>query len=263
LAAGDSATHVFAVGNDRPLDQPTQHPTTEMIRWLNELDVEGSEGHLLARSVPRLIRLAADAPDEVTTRRPARPSIDPGHRTLLNWSVPRTRRARSNGMPSGLPKAHLQRTSPCKDEAGHAKHQFHAAYGNVGAAEDACRLFRAEPPYVKPHGGADATLVAFWSVISARVEVPAPAELGAQHPAAMSVEQWNEVRRRCGNQPTTGLDCYSGGYLTRGCRHNVSAQIFEAYTCTVAPSTGRLDYDAIEAQARAVKPLILLAGYGA
>jgi len=31
----------------------------------------------------------------------------------------------------------------------------------------------------------------------------------------------------------------------------------------VAPSTGLLDYNAIEAQARAVKPLILLAGYGA
>jgi len=32
------------VGNARPLDQATQHATTEMIRCLNELGLEGSEG---------------------------------------------------------------------------------------------------------------------------------------------------------------------------------------------------------------------------
>ncbi len=35
------------------------------------------------------------------------------------------------------------------------------------------------------------------------------------------------------------------------------------HTCTVDPSTGLLDYEAIEAQAREVRPLILQAGYGA
>ena len=155
-----------------------------------------------------------------------------------------------------------------KYAAGHAMHQFHAACDNVDAvetlaAEEACRLSGAEHPYVQPHSGADANLVAFWSVICARVEDPALAELGAQDPAAMSVEQWNEVRRRCFNQRLLGLDYYSGGHLTHSYRHNVWAQIFEAHTYTVDPSTGLLDYDAMEAQARAVKPLILLAGYGA
>jgi amidase len=33
---GEDATHVFAVGNARPLDQAVQHATTEMLRWLQE-----------------------------------------------------------------------------------------------------------------------------------------------------------------------------------------------------------------------------------
>jgi acetamidase/formamidase len=31
---GESPTHIFAVGNARPLDQAVQHATTEMLRWL-------------------------------------------------------------------------------------------------------------------------------------------------------------------------------------------------------------------------------------
>jgi acetamidase/formamidase len=33
---GESATHIFTVGNARPLDQCVQHATTEMLRWLQE-----------------------------------------------------------------------------------------------------------------------------------------------------------------------------------------------------------------------------------
>jgi amidase len=81
---GENTTHIFTVGNARPLDQATQHATTEMVRWLNELGLEGTEGHLLlgqcveyeignmfdpaytvvckiARSVLRQIGLAADS----------------------------------------------------------------------------------------------------------------------------------------------------------------------------------------------------------
>ena len=65
------------------------------------------------------------------------------------------------------------------------------------------------------------------------------------------------------NQRLLGLDYYSGGHLTHGYRHNVSAQMFDSYTYTVDRETGLLDYDAIEAQAEEIKPLILLAGYSA
>ncbi len=33
---GENATHIFALGNARPLDQALQHATTEMVRWLGE-----------------------------------------------------------------------------------------------------------------------------------------------------------------------------------------------------------------------------------
>lgn len=33
---GESATHLFTVGNARPMDQALQHATTEMVRWLRE-----------------------------------------------------------------------------------------------------------------------------------------------------------------------------------------------------------------------------------
>jgi acetamidase/formamidase len=42
---GENATHIFTVGNARPLDQAVQHATTEMLRWLQEdfgLDAVGA-----------------------------------------------------------------------------------------------------------------------------------------------------------------------------------------------------------------------------
>lgn len=41
---GENETHLFTVGNARPLDQALQHATTEMVRWLQEdygLDATG------------------------------------------------------------------------------------------------------------------------------------------------------------------------------------------------------------------------------
>jgi glycine hydroxymethyltransferase len=60
-----------------------------------------------------------------------------------------------------------------------------------------------------------------------------------------------------------GQDYYSGGHLTHGYRHNISGRMFDVYGYTVSRETGLLDYDAIEQQAREVKPFILLAGYSA
>lgn len=42
---GENRTHIFTVGNARPLDQAVQHATTEMLRWLQddyELDPVGA-----------------------------------------------------------------------------------------------------------------------------------------------------------------------------------------------------------------------------
>jgi glycine hydroxymethyltransferase len=88
-------------------------------------------------------------------------------------------------------------------------------------------------------------------------------KIGDTNLSHLSDDQWADLRTKLGNQKLLGLDYYSGGHLTHGYRQNVSARMFDAHSYTVDRDTGVLDYDAIEKQALAVKPLILLAGYSA
>jgi amidase len=45
---GENETHIFAVGNARPLDQALQHATTEMMRWLQaDYGLDGTAASLL------------------------------------------------------------------------------------------------------------------------------------------------------------------------------------------------------------------------
>jgi len=147
-------------------------------------------------------------------------------------------------------------------------HRFYAGCDNVDSIEDyaaqkACEVFGAEHAYVQPHSGADANMIAYWAILATRVETPALEELGETNPSKLSREDWNVIREKLGNQKMLGLDYYSGGHLTHGYRHNVSAQMFDAYSYSVNKETGLLDYDDIERQAMEIKPLILLAGYSA
>ncbi len=151
---------------------------------------------------------------------------------------------------------------------GYVFSRFYAGCDNIDAIEaEACeqakRLFGVEHAYVQPHSGADANLVAYWAILSTRVVTPALAERGETNPANLSIEDWNAVREITGRQRLLGLDYYSGGHLTHGYRHNLSAQMFEAHSYQVDKASGLLDYDAIERQALELKPLILLAGYSA
>jgi glycine hydroxymethyltransferase len=151
---------------------------------------------------------------------------------------------------------------------GYPHSRFYAGCDNVDQIEDyACeqakKLFGVEHAYMQPHSGADANMVAYWAILSARVTTPALAAIGKPNPAELSTEAWNKVRALCGNQRLLGLDYYSGGHLTHGYRHNLSAQMFEAHSYEVSRETGLIDYDAIEKQALDLKPLILLAGYSA
>ena len=146
--------------------------------------------------------------------------------------------------------------------------RFYAGCDNVDdleseACRQACTLFGADHAYVQPHSGADANLIAFWSILQARVGVPSLEELGETNPAKLSREDWNKIRHAMGNQRMLGLDYYSGGHLTHGYRQNVSAQIFDSFSYAVSKETGLLDYDELEKQAEEIRPLILLAGYSA
>ena len=147
-------------------------------------------------------------------------------------------------------------------------HRFYAGCDNVDTIESlaaflACGLFGADHAYVQPHSGADANLVAYWAILSARVEAPLLEKMGQTDVSAFSEAEWARVRTALGNQRLLGMDYYSGGHLTHGYRHNVSAQIFQARSYSVNPDTYRIDYDDIRAQAKEFKPLILLAGYSA
>ncbi len=151
---------------------------------------------------------------------------------------------------------------------GYPYHRFYAGCDNVDeiegrAAELACALFGAEHAYVQPHSGADANLVAFWAILTARVQAPFMEKAGTADPSALSDSDWRELRTSLGNQRLLGMDYYSGGHLTHGYRHNISGKMFDVETYAVDRETKLIDYDAVREQARRFKPLILLAGYSA
>jgi glycine hydroxymethyltransferase len=151
---------------------------------------------------------------------------------------------------------------------GFPRHRFYAGCDNVDdieeiAAQTACRVFGCDHAYVQPHSGADANLVAYWAILSERIETPFLKNCGDGNPSNLPRETWNELRGKLGNQRLLGLDYYSGGHLTHGYRHNVSAQMFDAYSYGVSRETGLLDYDEIADVVKKVRPFIFLAGYSA
>jgi len=162
-----------------------------------------------------------------------------------------------------------------KYSEGMPGHRFYAGNENVDAvealaAEEARKLFGAEYANVQPHCGADANILAYWAILTTRVEAPAMARFSTSEKTKgetnlynLSETQWKELKAELGNQRLLGLDYYSGGHLTHGYRYNISSRMFDVYSYTVSRETGLLDYDEIESQARKVKPLILLAGYSA
>ncbi|MGI8827747.1 MAG: glycine hydroxymethyltransferase [Chloroflexota bacterium] len=151
---------------------------------------------------------------------------------------------------------------------GYPHHRFYAGCDNVDiveaeAVELARQIFGAQHAYVQPHSGADANLVAFHAILSARVQAPALSALGQSDPSKVSREQWAGIREAFHGQRLLAMDYYSGGHLTHGYRHNISSQLFDAYSYSVDQETKLLDLDRLHEQVREVRPLILLAGYSA
>lgn len=164
---------------------------------------------------------------------------------------------------------------------GHYKNglpkRFYSGCENVDAVEELAarrgrELFGVDYAYVQPHSGSDANLLAYWSVLRARVEMSFLRDAGllpegrvaplAADIEGMSLEQWNELRRATGSQRLLAMKLPSGGHLTHGNRQNITSRMFEVHGYGVT-AEGLIDYDALAEQARNVKPLILLAGYSA
>jgi glycine hydroxymethyltransferase len=149
---------------------------------------------------------------------------------------------------------------------GFPGHRLYAGCDNVDAIEAranalACTLFGADHAYAQPHSGIDANLVAFWAILSARVEAPALRDLGAGHVNDLGDEDWERLRRSLGNQTILGMALQAGGHLTHGFRPNISGKLFRHRSYGVDPQTFLLDYDDIRRRALAERPLILIAGF--
>ena len=151
---------------------------------------------------------------------------------------------------------------------GTVGHRFYAGCQNVDtveavAAEHARELFGAQYAYAQPHSGIDANLTAYWAILAHKVESPALAEFGAKGVAELSEADWETLRHRFGDQRLLGMSLDAGGHLTHGFRPNVSGKMFHQRSYGTDPSTQLLDYDALAAQAREFRPLIIVAGYSA
>jgi glycine hydroxymethyltransferase len=151
---------------------------------------------------------------------------------------------------------------------GYPQHRFYAGCDNVDdieieAANLAKALFGADHAYVQPHSGADANLVAFLAILATRVETPVLERLGQTDPVKVSDADWAKVRAELNGQRLLALDYFSGGHLTHGYRRNFSSRLFETHTYTVDRTSNLLDYGALRARVREVRPLILLGGYSA
>ncbi len=151
---------------------------------------------------------------------------------------------------------------------GTVGHRFYAGCQNVDtvesvAAEHARELFGAEYAYVQPHSGIDANLVAYWSILSHRIESPTLERLGAKTVNDLSEADWDALRAEFNSQRVMGMSLDAGGHLTHGFRHNISGKMFKQHSYGTNPETGLIDYAKLLADAKEFKPLILVAGYSA
>jgi glycine hydroxymethyltransferase len=101
------------------------------------------------------------------------------------------------------------------------------------AQERALALFPgAEHVNVQPHSGAQANMVAYFSVLQPGDRI-------------------------------LGMNLAHGGHLTHGMALNFSGRLFEVHAYGVRKDTERIDYDAMEAQARDVRPKMIVGGASA
>ena len=123
------------------------------------------------------------------------------------------------------------------------------------------QLFQCEHAYVQPHSGADANMVAYWSVLIQRIQQPEIERLGKKSVDALTPEEYESVRMKMMQQTMMGMALDSGGHLTHGYRHSFSSKMMRSVSYGVDPTTGWLDYDRLREQVLREKPLLLIAGY--
>ncbi len=151
---------------------------------------------------------------------------------------------------------------------GYPGHRFYAGCENVDAIESLAvdqlkTLFGADHAYVQPHSGADANMIAFWSVLVHRIQNKEIEKLSKKNVLALSDAEYETIRRLMMNQKMMGMALNAGGHLTHGYRMNMSSKMMQAIPYDVDPKTHLIDYQALAEQVKRERPLILVAGYSA
>ncbi len=155
-----------------------------------------------------------------------------------------------------------------KYSEGYPHHRFYAGCENVDAVEDLAihelkSIFGCEHAYVQPHSGADANMVATWAFLIQKVQNKELERLGKKTIDALTPDEYEKVRQLLVNQKVMGMSLNSGGHLTHGYRHNISAKIMKSVPYDVDPHTHLLDYSALKAQVQKEKPSLFIVGYSA
>ncbi len=117
---------------------------------------------------------------------------------------------------------------------GYPGNRFHGGGENVDvverlAVERARELFGAACANVQPHSGTQANQAVFFALL-------------------------------CPGDRILSMNLAAGGHLSHGAAANLSGRWFESHHYGVDRETGLLDYEAIEARAREVRPALLIAG---
>ncbi len=151
---------------------------------------------------------------------------------------------------------------------GYTGHRFYAGCEQVDVCEgEAVRLLKkiygCDHAYVQPHSGADANLVAFWSIITHQIQDKKLEEMGKKKLEELTADEYEKLRGHLVNCRILGMSLDAGGHLTHGFRHNISSKMMQAFSYGLDPKTEQLDYAAIAKAAQACKPHILIAGFSA
>lgn len=153
-----------------------------------------------------------------------------------------------------------------KYSEGSLNKRFYAGCDNVDriegiAVEELKKLFNATHAYVQPHSGSDANILAYWAIISEKVENKEIEKLGKKSVDELSDEEYEKIRKILISQKIMGMDLGSGGHLSHGYRRNISSKMMMAKSYFVDEKTHLLDYKKLSDQVKREKPLILIAGY--
>ncbi len=120
---------------------------------------------------------------------------------------------------------------------GYPSKRYYGGCEYVDIVEDiarkrACELFGAEHANVQPHSGAQANMAVYFALLQP-------------------------------GDTVMGMSLAEGGHLTHGSPVNMSGSYYNFVAYGVDPVTHRIDYDKLEAQAKEVKPKMIVAGASA